>query len=117
MAAGSLRANVCDLTSPAPTYDRIGVGYTVGRRSDPTWALAIETALGNATSIINVGAGTGSYEPPDRNVVAIEPSDVMLGQRAPTAAPAIRAVAECLPFCDRAAGAVLAVLTVHHWPD
>ena len=62
MAAGSLRANVCDLTTPAATYDQIGLGYTVGRRSDPVWALAIETALGSATSVVNMGAGTGSYD-------------------------------------------------------
>jgi SAM-dependent methyltransferase len=64
-----------------------------------------------------VGAGTGSYEPANRHVVAVEPSDVMLGQRAVGAAPAIRAVAEHLPFPDSAAEAVLAVLTVHHWAE
>jgi SAM-dependent methyltransferase len=78
---------------------------------------AIESALGAASSVVNVGAGTGSYEPTNRRVVAVEPSDVMLGQRAAGSAPALRAVAEHLPFPNEAVDAVLAVLTVHHWAD
>jgi SAM-dependent methyltransferase len=67
--------------------------------------------------VVNVGAGTGSYEPADRPVVAVEPSSAMLRQRRPGAAPAVQASATDLPFRDAAFGAALAVLTVHHWPD
>ncbi len=98
-------------------YDRIGVGYSVGRRTDPTWAAAIAAALGDASPVLNVGAGAGSYEPTDRPVVALEPSELMIAQRSPVAAPVIRGMAEHLPFADRSAGAVLAVLTNHHWSD
>ena len=82
----------------AVRYDRIGQGYAQTRREDPRFAAAIRTALGEARTVVNVGAGTGSYEPKNRRVVAVEPSDVMLGQREAGAAPAIRAVAEHLPF-------------------
>jgi hypothetical protein len=98
-------------------YDRIGVGYSVGRRTDPTWATAIAQALGDAAPVLNVGAGAGSYEPSDRPLVAVEPSDLMISQRAPGAAPVVRGIVEHLPFRDRAAGAALAVLTNHHWSD
>lgn len=98
-------------------YDRIGVDYSVGRRTDPTWAAAIAHALGDAAPVLNVGAGGGSYEPSDRPVVAVEPSEVMISQRPPGAAPVVRGVVEDLPFVDRAAGAVLAVLTNHHWTE
>jgi hypothetical protein len=98
-------------------YDHIGVGYSVGRRTDPTWAAAIADALGDASPVLNVGAGAGSYEPPDRPVVAVEPSEMMISQRRPGAAPVVRGVAEHLPFGDRTAGAALAVLTNHHWID
>lgn len=117
MATGSVGTDVCGLTTPPSTYDQIGVGYTVGRRSDPGRSRAIENALDRAGSVINVGAGTGSYEPTNRRVVAVEPSEVMLGPRADGAAPAIRAMAKHLPFPDSAPDAGLAVLTVHHWAD
>jgi SAM-dependent methyltransferase len=98
-------------------YDSIGRGYRRFRRPDPRIAAAIVKALGAAASVANVGAGAGSYEPRDRRVVAVEPSLTMLRQRAPGAAPAVRAVASALPFRDASFDAALAVLTVHHWPD
>jgi len=98
-------------------YDRIGRAYARQRRSDPRIASAIDAALNGATSILNVGAGTGSYEPDGRDVIAVDPSAVMLAQRRGGAAPAVRARAEALPFADAAFDAVLAVLTVHHWSD
>lgn len=98
-------------------YDRIGVGYSAWRRPDPRIAARIADALGPARTIVNVGAGAGSYEPADRALVAVEPSAEMVRQRPPSAAPAVRASAERLPFRDRAFDAAMAVLTIHHWPD
>ena len=100
-----------------PLYDRIGVGYSAYRRPDPRIAARIEAALGPARSVVNVGAGTGSYEPADRAVVAVEPSAEMVRQRAASAGPAVRAAAERLPLRDRSVDAALAVLTIHHWTD
>ena len=97
------------------SYDEIGTTYTVGRRTDPRWMDAIDEALGDAETIVNVGAGTGSYEPSGRRVVAVEPSSVMLSQRPPGAAPVVQARAESLPVGDRSFDVALAVLTVHHW--
>lgn len=99
------------------TYERIGAGYAGSRRPEPAWEAAILRALGEARSVVNVGAGAGSYEPRDRPVVAVEPSAVMVGQRPAGSAPAVRAVAEHLPFADRSFDAALAVLTLHHWTD
>jgi SAM-dependent methyltransferase len=98
-------------------YDRLGVGYTRHRRPDPRVAAQIDDALGDACTVLNVGAGAGSYEPTRRAVTAVEPSSVMIRQRAPGAAPAVRAVAERLPFADATFDAALASLTIHHWPD
>ena len=98
-------------------YDTIGRGYDAYRRPDPRLAAAIAAALGAAASVVNVGAGAGSYEPADRPVLAVEPSAAMLRQRRPGAAPAVQASATDLPFRDATFGAALAVLTVHHWPD
>jgi SAM-dependent methyltransferase len=77
----------------------------------------MEQALGDSVSVVNVGAGAGSYEPPDRDVIAVEPSDVMIAQRPPGSAPVVRARAEQLPFADGAFDAAMAVLTLHHWGD
>jgi SAM-dependent methyltransferase len=98
-------------------YDRIGVGYAAVRREDPSIAAALHAALGDARTIVNVGAGTGSYEPRDRDVVAVEPSPAMLSQRPVGAAPAVQATAERLPFADGAFDAAMAILSDHHWPE
>jgi SAM-dependent methyltransferase len=98
-------------------YDQIGVGYSIGRRSDPRWQSAITSALGGAQRIVNVGAGGGSYEPLDRTVVAIEPSAVMVEQRPPGSAPVVRAGAEGLPIIGGWADVAMALLSVHHWSD
>jgi ubiquinone/menaquinone biosynthesis C-methylase UbiE len=104
------------VTKPA-VYDRIGTGYTGTRRPDPRIVAAIAGAIGDARTIVNVGAGAGAYEPPDRRVVAVEPSGTMIRQRPADAPPCIQAVAERLPFRDGAVDACLAVLTIHHWTD
>jgi SAM-dependent methyltransferase len=98
-------------------YDDIGGSYGRHRRPDPAIARMIDSALGSARTVLSVGAGTGSYEPPDRWVTAVEPSSVMIRQRPPEAAPVIRAVAESLPLPAASFDAGIAVLTVHHWPD
>jgi SAM-dependent methyltransferase len=98
-------------------YDTIGRGYARGRRPDPRIAARLAAAVGDAQSVLNVGAGAGSYEPPDRRVIAVEPSAVMLAQRPSGAASAVRARAEALPFPDRAFDATMAILTLHHWAD
>jgi SAM-dependent methyltransferase len=98
-------------------YDRIGAGYAGTRGEDPELRRRIHAALGDARTVVNVGAGTGSYEPRDRHVVAVEPSDVMAAQRPRDLAPAIRATADALPLRDGAVDAAMAVLTLHHWDD
>jgi SAM-dependent methyltransferase len=101
----------------APVYDRIGIGYVTGRQPDPRWMRQIESAIGNGVRVLDVGAGTGSYEPTDRTVVAVEPSRTMIEQRAPASAPVIQAVAQNLPFADCQFDVAMAILTVHHWAD
>jgi SAM-dependent methyltransferase len=96
-------------------YDRIGGSYARTRREDPRLARSIAEALGTAQTVVNVGAGTGSYEPQDVHVVAIEPSDVMAAQRPPGLAPAIRSGAAQLPLRDRSVDAAMAILSIHHW--
>lgn len=98
-------------------YDTIGEGYARRRRPDPRIAAAILAALGDARTVINVGAGTGSYEPADRVVQAVEPAQTMIDQRPAHAAPCVRASAESLPFPDASYDAAMAILTIHHWTD
>ena len=98
-------------------YDTIGVNYADLRKSDARIEAAISEALGAAETVLNVGAGTGSYEPSGRKVTALEPSAEMIGQRSPSAAPAIQGHAEDLPFDDKSFDASMAVLTIHHWSD
>ena len=101
----------------AAKYDIIGLNYAELRKPDLRIAAAIQQALGPAETVLNVGAGTGSYEPVDRLVTAVEPSREMIRQRSSAAAQAIQASAEHLPFDDDAFDAAMAILTVHHWPD
>src|SRR6185437_8355412 len=98
-------------------YDSIGENYVDYRRPDPRIAATITKALGEARSVVNIGAGAGSYEPADRTVIAAEPSATMILQRAADAAPVICASAMELPFRQNAFDATLAIFTVHHWPD
>ncbi|MEV4639047.1 MerR family transcriptional regulator [Actinoplanes sp. NPDC049548] len=101
----------------AQLYDAIGAAYPATRRTEPRFAARIWEALGDARTVLNVGAGTGSYEPSDREVTAVEPSAVMRAQRPEGAAPCVAAAAENLPFEDRSFDAAMAVSTVHHWAD
>jgi SAM-dependent methyltransferase len=103
--------------SRAQLYDRIGAGYTATRRTEPRIAAQVWAALGEARTILNVGAGTGSYEPPDRDVTAVEPSAVMRAQRPAGASRCMAAAAENLPFDDMSFDAAMAFATVHHWQD
>jgi len=98
-------------------YDTIGHGYSQTRREDPRFRAQIHAAIGNARTVVNVGAGTGAYEPADRHVIAIEPSDVMAAQRSRDLAPAIRASASSIPLRDRSVDAAMAILSVHHWDE
>ena len=98
-------------------YDEIGQSYVVTRQPDTRIAQAIRAALGAARTVLNVGAGTGSYEPADLQVVAVEPSRAMIQQRPAWTAPIVQAVAEYLPWSDAAFDATLAILTIHHWHD
>jgi SAM-dependent methyltransferase len=97
-------------------YDQIGGSYRATRRPDPRIASQIHAALAAVGSVVNVGAGTGSYEPP-QTVAAIEPSMVMIAQRPPGSAPCVQAAAEALPLRDKSVDAAMAMLTVHHWSD
>jgi len=98
-------------------YDIHGHGYAQRRRPDPRIAALIHAALGDARTVVNVGAGAGSYEPADRYVVAVEPSARMRAQRPAAAVPALNATAESLPFDDGAFDAAMATVTVHQWRD
>ncbi|MEU6787369.1 class I SAM-dependent methyltransferase [Nonomuraea angiospora] len=103
--------------SSAQLYDAIGASYTVTRRTEPRIAEQIWTALGDARTVLNVGAGTGSYEPPSLDVTAVEPSAVMRAQRPASAAPCLDATAESLPFEDQSFDAAMAFATIDHWQD
>jgi SAM-dependent methyltransferase len=96
-------------------YEQRGQGYARNRRTDPRIAARIRAALGGARTVLNVGAGAGSYEPDDRWVLAVEPSAAMRAQRPPGAAPALAARAEALPFDDDSFDAAMACVTIHHW--
>jgi SAM-dependent methyltransferase len=98
-------------------YESEGGGYGRRRRTDPHIAAMVHAALGPARTVVNVGAGAGSYEPTDRAVTAVEPSATMRAQRRADAADAIDATAEALPFADDAFDAAMAMVTVHQWPD
>jgi SAM-dependent methyltransferase len=121
MTSVAYRRNLCEpdcvraaINDP---YHTFGQGYGLRRRPDPRIQSLINSALGDATTVLNVGAGTGSYEPVDRRVLAVEPSVTMLAQRRPGAAPAVRGMAEAIPLAGKAVDVGLAVLTVHHWAD
>jgi SAM-dependent methyltransferase len=103
--------------SSRPSYDHIGRTYTATRREDPRLAAVIWAALGDARSVLNVGAGAGAYEPRDREVLALEPSEVMIAQRPEGAAPVMRASAEAIPLRDDSVDAAMAILSDHHWSD
>jgi SAM-dependent methyltransferase len=98
-------------------YDEIGVNYSDFRRADPRIEARVWAALGDARSVVNVGAGTGSYEPRDREVIAVEPSSLMIAKRPNGAAPALQGVAEALPLDDQSIDAAMAIFTIHHWND
>lgn len=98
-------------------YDRHGEGYAGQRRADPRIARHVHDALGDARTVLNVGAGAGSYEPDDRDVTAVEPSATMRAQRPAHLPPAVDATADALPFDDDAFDAAMATITVHQWPD
>src|SRR5882724_13210535 len=103
--------------SSGQLYDTIGAAYTATRRTEPRIAAQTWAALGDARTVLNVGAGTGSYEPPGRDVIAVEPSALMRAQRPAGAARCVAATAESLPFEDQSFDAAMAFATVHHWQD
>jgi len=103
--------------SRAQLYDTIGATYTVTRRTEPRIASQVWAGLGDAHTVLNVGAGTGSYEPSNRDVTAVEPSAVMRAQRPAGAAPCVAAAAESLPFEDQSFDAAMAFATIDHWQD
>lgn len=112
-----LKSLVLRMAAGGVRYDTIGRGYADYRRADPRIAAVVNAALGDARTVVNVGAGTGSYEPTDRPVIPIEPSTAMAMQRPAHLAPAVLGVAESLPLADGTVDAAMAVLTIHHWSD
>jgi SAM-dependent methyltransferase len=98
-------------------YEAGGSGYAVQRRTDPRIAAYVHAALGDAETVVNVGAGAGSYEPHDREVTAVEPSEAMRSQRPPELATALDGIAEALPFPDDWFDAAMATITIHQWRD
>lgn len=112
-----LKSLVATLATSGVRYDAIGRGYADYRRADPRIAAAVHSALGDARTVVNVGAGTGSYEPTGRPVIPVEPSTAMALQRPAALPPAVLGVAESLPLADGTVDAAMAILTVHHWAD
>src|ERR1700722_12145590 len=111
---------MCPMTDKRPfvfDYNRDDIRYSHHRRADPRIAAIVHFALGAARTVLNVGAGAGSYEPEDRYVLAIEPSMTMRSQRAAHLAPAINAAAESVPLDDKTIDASMAMVTTHHWAD
>ena len=104
------------MAGTAPIYDRIGTTYTETRKPDARIAAQLHAALGDASTVLNVGAGTGNYEPTDRRLMALEPSMAMINQRT-SDVPVVQAPAEAIPFADDSFDAVMGTFTVHHWPD
>lgn len=102
---------------PRTDYERAGRGYASRRVADPRIAARVHAALGDARTVLNVGAGAGSYEPGDRWVLAVEPAAAMRAERPPGAAPCLAASAEALPLDDASVDAAMAMITVHHWED
>jgi SAM-dependent methyltransferase len=98
-------------------YDQIGTRYRVHRKADPRIRAVIHDALGAAWTVINIGSGTGSYEPSDREIVAVDPSRIMIDQRSDKSTSVVQASAMDLPFSDNMFDAAMAILTIHHWPD
>ena len=107
-----------NISNPAFDYDGKDHNYSEIRKADPRIGLYIRRSLRGCDTVLNVGAGTGSYEPENRYVIAVEPSSVMRAKRlALGKMPALNAKADDLPFDDNSFDAVMAVLTIHHWPD
>ncbi|TGD76241.1 class I SAM-dependent methyltransferase [Mangrovimicrobium sediminis] len=98
-------------------YDSMGVNYSVRRCTDPQIFLQLYAELEGATRIVNIGAGTGSYEPADIPLVAVEPSQEMISQRHPSAHPVEQAFAESLPFENESFSHAMTILSMHHWHD
>jgi len=111
------RAIIAGMSGSVPLYDTIGTSYSATRQADPRIAAQIRTALGDARSVVNVGAGTGAYEPADLEVIAVDPLPVMISQRPPGTIRATEASAESLPLDDDSVDAAMAVLSDHHWAD
>lgn len=115
-ALGLSAQGVASVAAGRPVYDTIGGTYAQTRQPDSRIRRAIWAALGDAQSVVNVGAGAGSYEPP-QTLLAVEPSMVMIAQRPPGLAPAAVTTAERIPLPDKSVAAALCILTIHHWPD
>ncbi len=111
------RVIISEMAMGEPLYNRIGCTYSTTRREDPRIADALRAALGDARTVLNVGAGSGAYEPADRDVIALEPSSVMIAQRPADGAPVIQGSAESIPLDDDSVDAAMAVISDHHWTN
>ena len=100
-----------------PIYDEIGIHYSASRQTDDRIAAEIHSKLSGAGRILNIGAGSGSYEPEGVDLIAVEPSSEMIAQRSTSAHPVVQASAESLPFEENAFSHVMTVLSMHHWKD